>query len=59
MTPLDELTWIPIDEDPADKGGMERLTEIKENRSNRLKALGNAQVPACAVAAWDLLVPKK
>jgi len=28
-------------------------------RMDRLKALGNGQVPACAVAAWNLLVPKK
>ena len=32
-----------------------RITTIKTNRVNRLKAIGNGQVPACGVMAWDLL----
>ena len=32
-----------------------RVTTIKTNRVNRLKAIGNGQVPACVVMAWELL----
>jgi hypothetical protein len=32
-----------------------RLTSIKESRVNRLKALGNGQVPAQALLAWETL----
>lgn len=32
-----------------------RITTIKTNRVNRLKAIGNGQVPACVVMAWELL----
>jgi hypothetical protein len=32
-----------------------RVTDVKENRANRLKAIGNGQVPQCVVKAWELL----
>lgn len=32
-----------------------RITELKENRAQRLKALGNGQVPLCAATAWRVL----
>lgn len=39
------------DNDPADEGKLSRVTENKTNRSKRIKALGNGQVPLCVVAA--------
>jgi len=44
------------DEDPADAGYIPRTTDQKPNRVNRLKALGNGQVPLCAAVAWNLLM---
>ena len=32
-----------------------RITTVKTNRTKRLKAIGNGQVPACVVMAWNLL----
>lgn len=42
--------WV---EEPAD---MSRLTDGVPNRTNRIKALGNGQVPMCAATAWLLLM---
>ena len=39
------------DKDPANEGNLSRVTENKLNRSKRIKALGNGQVPSCVVAA--------
>ena len=39
------------DDDPADKGKLTRATEYRINRSKRLKALGNGQVPLCVYTA--------
>ena len=39
------------DKDPANEGTLSRVTENKINRSRRIKALGNGQVPSCVVAA--------
>lgn len=36
-------------------GIIPRITTKKENRINRLKAIGNGQVPICAATAWRLL----
>ena len=41
--------------DPADTGEVPRVTDVKENRANRLKAIGNGQVAQCVVKAWELL----
>ena len=30
-----------------------------KDKVNRLKALGNGQVPLCAVAAWEILIGKE
>tara|TARA_Y100001938_G_C8093708_1_gene436754 strand:+ start:2023 stop:3501 length:1479 start_codon:yes stop_codon:yes gene_type:complete len=35
--------------------GIPRLTERKDNRVNRVKALGNSVVPQCAAAAFSIL----
>jgi len=43
------------DTDPADTGEVPRLTEKKENRASRLKAIGNGQVPAQILLAWEVL----
>jgi hypothetical protein len=47
------------DEDPADLGVLHRITDIKENRTQRLKAIGNGQVPLCLVFAWNALISYK
>ena len=39
------------DDDPADEGNLTRATEYRINRSKRLKALGNGQVPLCVYTA--------
>ena len=39
------------DDDPANKGDLSRVTEYRINRSKRLKALGNGQVPLCVYTA--------
>ena len=39
------------DKDPADEGVLSRVTEYKINRSKRIKALGNGQVPLCVCTA--------
>lgn len=39
------------DKDPADEGNISRVTEVKENRANRIKCLGNGQVPMCVYTA--------
>ena len=55
IKPLAELTWRDWQTDPADTGEVPRVTDVKENRANRLKAIGNGQVPQCVVKAWELL----
>ena len=55
IKPLATLTWRDWQTDPADTGEVPRVTDIKENRANRLKAIGNGQVPQCVVKAWELL----
>lgn len=37
--------------DPANEGKLSRVTENKANRANRIKALGNGQVPMCVYTA--------
>ena len=43
------------DTDPADTGDVPRLTDTKENRVSRLKAIGNGQVPAQVLLALEAL----
>lgn len=40
--------------DPADDGSVPRVTERKDLRRKRLKALGNGIVPQCAAVGWKL-----
>ena len=37
--------------DPANEGKLSRVTENRTNRANRIKALGNGQVPMCVYTA--------
>lgn len=55
VKPMAEMDWRDWSVDPADIGEVLRVTDVKENRANQLKALGNGQVPACVVKAWELL----
>lgn len=67
LEPITQLVWLDWSVDPADIEepelvGTPRATEaiprvatgIKD-RVNRLKAIGNGQVPQCAALAWKIL----
>ena len=47
----------PADPAEAPKSGLGRVVDGMANRSNRIKAIGNGQVPRVAAAAWRLLTP--
>lgn len=47
-TPV-EVSW---ESDPADDGSIPRTSARKEHRINRLKTIGNGQVPECFEEAW-------
>lgn len=50
------LRWLGFDCDPADWSGWRRIpraTEEKKNRVDRIKVLGNGQVPLCAAIAFE------
>lgn len=49
----EDIVYLPLGKDPADDGLMGRLTDRKENRVSRIKALGNGQVPLCAAVAFE------
>lgn len=58
--------WTDIDNDhPAEHGfwsepeGVPRTTSKRDRRGKRLKAIGNGQVPQCAVMAWMALSVSK
>jgi len=55
LATLTSLNWTSWEVDPADTGECPRVSSGTPNRVGRLKALGNAQVPACVVVAWHLL----
>lgn len=42
-------------QDPADEGRVPRTGTGIEQRINRIKCIGNGQVPACAAMAWQIL----
>lgn len=55
---LDMESWRAPDywiEDPADSGLVNRTRPKMKKRRAMLTALGNAQVPACAFLAWNIL----
>ena len=45
----------PDDPANAPESGVDRVVNGMAHRSNRLKAIGNGQVPLCAATAWRLL----
>ena len=49
------LDWRDWENDPADTGEIPRTTQEKTNRANRLKAIGNGQVPLVAALAFTIL----
>ena len=53
LDPLESADIRPWASDPADNGGSPRVTKVKEHRKDRLKCLGNGQVPQCAAAAFS------
>ena len=55
LKPIKKLIWLDWDVDPADKNEIPRITTEKQNRINRLKAIGNGQVPQVAATAWRIL----
>lgn len=52
VAPLSETDWRDITEWET---GIEIFTTVGKNRRNRIKALGNGQVPESAVLAWKIL----
>jgi len=55
LDPIQELNWLGWETDPADSGTIPRIGTGIPDRVNRLKAIGNGQVPRCVAAAWRLL----
>jgi hypothetical protein len=53
LKPLAELKWLDPSVDPHPS--IARTTNITKNRINRIKAIGNGQVPLCASKAWEIL----
>ena len=50
-----KLDWRDWSVDPADTGEVSRVGKGIKNRVNRLKAIGNGQVPAVVRLAWNFL----
>jgi len=46
-------TWWDVD--PADAGEMSRTARSVPDQTQRLRTIGNGQVPLAATAAWQLL----
>ena len=66
MKPITELDWRDWETDPADElpatnelGIIPRISTGIEDRVNRLKAIGNGQVPQVAEYAWRLLIKQQ
>ncbi len=52
---IKELVWLSWEVDTADDGSIPRVATDIKDRVNRLKAIGNGQVPQCVAAVWKLL----
>jgi len=59
LAPLPKQAWGGWETDPALDGSTPRVTHKKTDRANRLKAVGNGQVPQVAARAWELLLEGK
>lgn len=57
-TPNIRLVWLDPSIDPADYGEIPRITNRRDNRPARVKAIGNGQFPLTAAVAfhWGLCV---
>jgi len=55
LEPMEELVWLDWKVDPADEGKIPRIATGVKDRTNRLKAIGNGQVPQCVKMAWEVL----
>ena len=55
LKPLDSSDIMSWEKDPGKTGEIPRLTEDKWYRTERLKALGNGQVPQQLALAWKVL----
>ncbi len=60
LEPIDMSAWQAEegswwDVDPADDGAVPRTSTGRKDRVNRLKSIGNGQVPQAARLAWGLL----
>lgn len=57
-TPNVRLVWLDPSIDPADYGEIPRVTNRRDNRPARVKAIGNGQFPLSAAIAfhWGLCV---
>ena len=49
------MDWRDWQTDPADSGEVPRVATGVKHRTERLKAIGNGQVPAVAALAWQIL----
>jgi DNA (cytosine-5)-methyltransferase 1 len=61
LEPLDSEmfnVWMHKDDWWMDEPHIPRVATGVPNRVDRLKAIGNGQVPACVCVAWVLLLPK-
>ncbi len=55
LEPIGGIIGLGWDSDPADTDEIPRVAKGVKDRVNRLKALGNGQVPQCVAAAWGIL----
>ena len=55
LKPIKEMFWLDWSVDPADDGSIPRTATGVKDRVNRLKAIGNGQVPQVAAMAWNVL----
>jgi len=52
LEPIKTLRWESFSKEPLN---IPRVATGVKNRVNRLKAIGNGQVPGCAATAWSIL----
>lgn len=55
LEPIGDLDWRDWKTDPADAGEIPRVATGINSRADRLKAIGNGQVPQVAAMAWNIL----
>lgn len=55
LEPIGDLDWRDWKTDPADDGEVPRVATGIKCRADRLKAIGNGQVPQVAALAWTIL----